>query len=141
MGSFWTFLGGFIRALSSFPGIGDQIDVEAQYWMSFVGQALTGMGNPVAVSVPTKVSQHWFKESERTFATIALAMSLPLGIVCGQGLTPVFVKEAENVPTMNWVWFIPAALTMILCIFAVRSNKPPTPPSRSAEIGHTPSTF
>ena len=51
-----------------------------------MGQALTGMGNPMAVSVPTKVSQHWFRESQRTFATIILAMSLPLGIVLGQGI-------------------------------------------------------
>ena len=134
LGSFWTFLGGLIRALSSFPGIGEHIDVEAQYWICFVGQALTGMGNPVAVSVPTKVSQHWFKERERTFATIALAMSLPLGIVFGQGISPLFVKEPEDIRTMNWVWFIPAALTIVLWGFAVRSSKPPTPPSRSAEM-------
>ena len=134
LGSFWTFLGGLIRALSSFPGLGDLIDVEAQYWICIVGQALTGMGNPVAVSVPTKVSQHWFKEKERTFATIALAMSLPLGIVFGQGITPLFVKDTTDIPTMNWVWFIPSALTMILCSVAVRSSKPPTPPSRSAEV-------
>ena len=72
------------------------------------GQSLTGIGNPMAVSVPTKVSQHWFRESQRTFATIVLAMSLPLGIVLGQGVTPLFVKEGDDVITMNWVWFIPA---------------------------------
>ena len=96
--------------------------------MVFVGQALTGMGNPMAVSVPTKVSQHWFKEGQRTFATIMLAMSLPLGIVLGQGVTPLFVKKAEDVITMNWVWWIPSILTLILCIFGVTRSKPPTPP-------------
>ena len=55
-----------------------------QYWFVFIGQALIGMGNPMAVSVPTKVSQHWFRESQRTFATIILAMSQPLGIVLGK---------------------------------------------------------
>jgi FLVCR family MFS transporter 7 len=131
-GTIMTFLGGLIRAISSFPGIGEHINLNAQFWMAFVGQSLTGMGNPMAVSVPTKVSQHWFKESQRTFATIMLAMSLPLGIVLGQGLTPIFVKGKEDIPTMNWVWFIPAAVTQLL-VFAVRSSKPPTPPSRSAE--------
>ena len=105
-----------------------------QYWIVFFAQALTGMGNPMAVSVPTKVSQHWFRESQRTFATIVLAMSLPLGIVLGQGVTPLFVKEADDVITMNWVWCIPATLTLILCIFTVTRSKPPTPPSRSAEV-------
>ena len=35
-----TFLGGLIRALSSFPGIGEHIDLEAQYWMAFVGKII-----------------------------------------------------------------------------------------------------
>ena len=122
-----------IRGISSFPGIGEHIDFDAQYWMCFVGQALTGAGNPMAVSVPTKVSQHWFRESQRTFATIVLAMSLPLGIVLGQGITPLFVKHQDDIPTMNWVWFIPALLTQVLFVFAVRTSKPPTPPSKSAQ--------
>ena len=65
------------------------------------------MGNPLAVSLPTKVShqdcgvlkspfflqvsQNWFPVSERLLATGVLAMSLPLGIVCGQGISPQFV--------------------------------------------------
>ena len=39
----------------------------------------------------TKVSQNWFPVSERLLATGVLAMSLPLGIVCGQGISPQFV--------------------------------------------------
>ena len=38
-----------------------------------------------------KVSQNWFPVSERLLATGVLAMSLPLGIVCGQGISPQFV--------------------------------------------------
>ena len=121
-------MGGFIRALTCFVS---GIDKETQYWMVLVAQALAGMGNPMAVSVPTNVSQHWFLESQRNFATIALAMSLPLGIVMGQGITPVFVKEAADVPLLNWVWFIPTALTVIAFAFGLRSSKPPTPPSLS----------
>ena len=87
----------------------------------------------MAVSVPTKVSQHWFRESQRTFATICLAMSLPLGIVLGQGVTPLFVHSHSDVPTMNWVWFVPALLTLLLCILGVRRSMPPSPPSKSAQ--------
>lgn len=61
-------------------------------------------------------------------------MSLPLGIVFGQGITPLFVKKASDIPTMNWIWFIPAVLTQILFIFGVRRSKPPTPPNKSAEV-------
>ena len=52
------------------------------------------------------------------------------------GITPLFVKSSADVKTMNWVWFLPSAFTLILCIFTVRRSKPPTPPSRSsAEVG------
>ena len=40
-----------LRTLGNIQSIEDK---NTQYWMSFVGQSLTGMGNPMAVSVPTK---------------------------------------------------------------------------------------
>ena len=53
--------------------------------------------------LPPQVSQNWFPESERLLATSVLAMSLPLGIVLGQGCSPLFVTEAADVPVMNLV--------------------------------------
>ena len=105
-----------------------------QFGLSVLGQALTGMGNPLAVSIPTKVSQNWFPESERTLATGVLAMSLPLGIVFGQGCSPLFVKSAQDIPTLNIVGFIPAAITLLLCLIFVKTSLPPSPPSKSAEV-------
>merc|ERR1711973_900377 len=93
------------------------------------------MGNPFAVSLPTKVSQNWFGESERGLATGVLAMSLPLGIVMGQGCTPIFVTQGEDVPLMNIIWFIPALLTQLMVFFVVTSSNPPSPPSQSSELG------
>ena len=107
---------------------------DTQFWLSVFAQALTGMGNPLAVSLPTKISQNWFPETERTLATGILAMALPLGIVFGQGCSPLFVKGPEDIPILNIVGFIPAAVTLLLCLFTVKSSLPPTPPSRSAEI-------
>jgi len=78
-GTVLTMLGGAIRALSTLPGLNKQMDLKTQYYLSLVGQALTGMGNPFAVSLPTKVSQNWFGEKEREIATGILAMSLPIG--------------------------------------------------------------
>ena len=75
-----------------------------------------------------------FSEGQRTFATIVLAMSLPLGIVLGQGLTPLFVDQPKDIKMMNIIWFIPAALTQIMFLFCVRTSKPPTPPNKSAEV-------
>ena len=35
---------------------------------------------------------------------------------------------------MNYIWFVPAALTLLMFIFGVRTSKPPTPPNKSAEV-------
>ena len=92
------------------------------------------MGNPLAVSVPTKVSQNWFPESETLLATGVLAMSMPLGIVLGQLGSPLIVKTADQVPIMNIVWFVPSAITMVCCILFIKTSYPPSPPSKSAEL-------
>ena len=78
------------------------------------------MGNPLAVSLPTKVShqdyevlkspfflqvsQNWFPVSERLLATGVLAMSLPLGIVCGQGISPQFVVIIRSMDISHGVY-------------------------------------
>ena len=41
--------------MSTFPAYNDSLSVEAQYWLSLAAQAINGLGNPVAVSLPTKV--------------------------------------------------------------------------------------
>jgi len=69
-------------------------------------------------------------------ATGILAMSLPLGIVLGQGVTPTFIKSPTDIPLMNLVWLAPAILTQLCCFLFVRSSNPPTPPSQSALLSY-----
>ncbi len=80
------------------------------------------------------MSQPWFPPNEIEVATGILATSLPVGIVTGFGITPLFVKDESDVQTMNWVWFIPAVIStaFTFAVFRVNKSKPPTPPSRSA---------
>ena len=80
------------------------------------------------------MSQHWFSEEETILATGVLALALPIGISLGYGVTTAFVKEADDVPVMNWAWFVPACISLIVTFVFVRSSKPPTPPSKSAEV-------
>ena len=80
------------------------------------------------------VSQNWFSESERLIATGILSLSMPLGMVLGQGVTPTFVQCRSDVPIMNIVWFIPTIITLIFDMFSVTSDYPVTPPSRSAQL-------
>ena len=55
LGTILTFLGGLVRGFSTMPFVAEAIDKNVQFWLGFVGQTLTGMGNPMAVAVPTKV--------------------------------------------------------------------------------------
>ena len=82
-----------------------------------------------------KVSQNWFAGAEQIFVTVSLAFSPLLGTMFSQALTPALVKTAEDIPTMNWVWPIFSTITMIMFVFLVRTSLPPTPPSKSAEMG------
>ena len=80
------------------------------------------------------VSQNWFSESERLVATGILSLSMPIGMVLGQGITPTFVKCPDDVPVMNIVWFVPAVICFLCCLVTITSSHPPTPPSRSASL-------
>ena len=99
-----------------------------------LGQGLVGVGNCLAVSVPTMVSQNWFPETERLVATGILSLSMPIGMVLGQGISPTFVKCPEDIPIMNLVWFLPSLLTFLSCLLCITSSYPASPPSRSAEL-------
>ena len=78
------------------------------------------------------MSQNWFGESERTFATLILGMSNPLGLVLGQLITPIIVTDPSRIPLLNLIWFLPALPGFILTVCGVRSSLPPSPPSPSA---------
>ena len=67
-------------------------------------------------------------------ATAVIGLSQPIGIVLGQGITPLFVQEPSDVPLLNIVWFVPATVGLILALTTIKSSLPPTPPSRSAHL-------
>lgn len=133
-GTLINFAGGLIRCLSTFPHLNNHMSLELQFVLSVFGQALAGVANCFAVSVPTMVSQNWFPESERLIATGLLSLSMPLGMVLGQGITPTFVKCTTDIPTMNIVWFVPTLITFIIAIISINSDYPDSPPSRSAKL-------
>ena len=46
-------------------------------------------------------------------------MSSALGEIIALGLTPLMVPTPDYIALMNIVWFIPAALGFVLCIYKV----------------------
>jgi len=133
IGAYLTGIGGLLCCLSTFPGLSTHFSKYYQYWMAVIGQGITGVACPFISGVPTKISQHWFPDSQRTMATTLLGMSYPLGIVLGQGVTPALVQHPNAIPFMNIAFFIPAIIGTIMGILLVKSNLPPTPPSASEE--------
>jgi len=133
IGAYLTGFGGLLCCLSTFPGLADSVPKYYQYWMAVIGQGATGFACPFISGVPTKISQHWFPDSQRTMATTLLGMSYPMGIVLGQGITPILIQEPSDIPYMNIMFFIPAAIGTLLGIMMVKNNMPPTPPSASEE--------
>jgi len=98
-----------------------------------IGQAFTGAAAPFITCLPTKVSQHWFGPNyERTLATTIMAMAPALGLIFGHGITPLFVKEKEDVTLLNICWFIPATLGSVIALCKIHKSHPDVPPSRSA---------
>ncbi len=105
--------------LSTMPSLSDGMTSDGKFYLALIGQALTGVACPFISCVPTKISQHWFSDEQRTLATILLGMSNPMGIVIGQLFTPLLVRDEHHVPIMNILWFIPAGLGAILTIWKV----------------------
>ena len=133
IGAYLTGIGGLLCCLSTFPGISDYFTKSNQYWMAVIGQGITGVACPFISGVPTKISQHWFPDRQRTMATSLLGMSYPLGIVLGQGVTPALVQHPSSIPYMNIAFFVPALIGTVMGILLVKTNLPPTPPSASEE--------
>ena len=140
LGSWLTAVGGGLCCLATLPGVwsGDLWwSHHTAFVLTVLGQALTGMGCPFISCVPTKVSQNWFGESERTMATLILGMSNPLGLVLGQLITPQIITQPSQLPLLNLIWFLPALPGFLLTVFGVKSSLPPTPPSPSAAAAKT----
>ena len=69
IGSILTGVGGFICCLGTFYWVNEYVPIQIQYWMALIGQTLTGIACPFISCVPTKISQHWFADNQRTMAT------------------------------------------------------------------------
>jgi len=135
LGSWLTAVGGGLCCLATLPGLWSSELPWSQHTafvLTVLGQALTGMGCPFISCVPTKVSQNWFGESERTMATLILGMSNPLGLVLGQLITPLVISHPSQLPILNLIWFLPALPGFLLTVCGVKSSLPPSPPSPSA---------
>jgi FLVCR family MFS transporter 7 len=128
------FVAGLLRCFTAIPGIYNNMERSTLYWICLCSQCLVGIATPLGNSVTTKLTQNWFSGGQQMFATIVLAMSGIIGVFIDQWLNPNLVRSVDDISIMNWVWSIPAFITMIFFLIFIRTSLPPTPPSRSAAL-------
>ena len=128
-----TIIGELLCLLSSL--LQGNASSDTKYYLILIGQAFTGAATPFLACVPTKISQNWFGPNyERTLATTIMTMAPAIGMIFGHGITPLFVKEKEDVYILNICWFIPATLGCVLALCKINKSHPDLPPSRSADL-------
>ena len=111
--------GGLLCFLSSLPPLSYDLTPDTRFQLALIGQALTGVACPFIACVPTKISQHWFADEQRTLATALLGLSGSTGCIFGLFLTPQFVDKPSDITIMNSVWFVPAAIGSLLTMWKV----------------------
>lgn len=127
IGCFLNFTGSLVRIIGTLD-----IPLHMQYPIVLTGQTIASLAQPFAMSLPTKVSEVWFAEDQRTFSTALCAMGNPLGFMVGSLISPLIVVDYSDVPVMNDVIGAIGMAAGVLGIL-VRESKPPLPPSRTAD--------
>lgn len=108
---------GFLRAV-----------VGTNYWLVFVFQLMTAIGQPFVLNSFTKLAATWFPEKERTLATGLGTMALLLGVIIAFVTAQPIIGEGPNyrMPLLLYIFGGVALLSMALYLIFVK-NKPPTP--------------
>ncbi|KAL5471610.1 hypothetical protein EMCRGX_G029740 [Ephydatia muelleri] len=74
-----------------------------------------------------------WSQGEGHFCTSITSIGNPVGIAIAYLLSPHIV-ESNGLPTLLWIYVIPAAVAFLLTIIAFRKSKPDTPPAPSANV-------
>uniref|UniRef100_T1ISH1 Major facilitator superfamily (MFS) profile domain-containing protein n=1 Tax=Strigamia maritima TaxID=126957 RepID=T1ISH1_STRMM len=134
-GALSNIIGAAVRVVGSL----DNIPKPYLFYLTMAGQIIIAMGQPFIYSIPTRVSEVWFPDNQRTISTTAIAMANPLGCALSNIISPIILEHhgifyichlLMNLQNVFW--------TVCACIFGlgtfvlIRDSKPPTPPSLSA---------
>uniref|UniRef100_F6TYP3 Major facilitator superfamily (MFS) profile domain-containing protein n=1 Tax=Ciona intestinalis TaxID=7719 RepID=F6TYP3_CIOIN len=121
-------VGCILRTCSALEGL----ESMARLGLVFTGHVLSAIAQPFFMFAPTKVSAVWFPDNQRAMANTIATTSNPLGILAANLLSPIIVKEPNNILLMQIVFACPAVFGALFATFVIRSNAPPLPPSESA---------
>uniref|UniRef100_A0A1A8IEM2 Major facilitator superfamily domain containing 7 n=2 Tax=Nothobranchius kuhntae TaxID=321403 RepID=A0A1A8IEM2_NOTKU len=128
LGSWLNMLGALLRFLGA-----SRFDGSQKFLVVMLGQTFGAIAQPLIIFTPTKLAALWFPEDQRATANMFSSMSNPLGILLANLISPAVAKTSAQIPTLM-VWYtVPAVVVCFLASAGIWSNKPPTPPSASAE--------
>ncbi|XP_038070811.1 solute carrier family 49 member A3-like isoform X2 [Patiria miniata] len=132
IGSWTNLLGIILRYLSTLPAVPE----DGRFAVVMCGQGLAAFAQPFLLFAPTKLAAVWFPENQRAIANTLGSMANPLGILVSFLVSSAIVSKPSDLPTMLWVYIIPAAVACAMCTLGVHRSTPPTPPTASAAGDH-----
>lgn len=93
------------------------------YALLMIGQFFASIAQPIYQVLGPKYSEVWFNLQGRTTATMAIAISNPIGGAVGQLISPLIGSTRQSILVLG---IISTAVTPLIFFIA---NAPPTPPT------------
>ncbi|KAI8637409.1 major facilitator superfamily domain-containing protein [Parasitella parasitica] len=105
--------------------------------ITMLGQIIGSSSAPLALNIMTTFAATWFTENMR--ATAGMFVASNYGAILGMFLIPNLASGLDKIPMV--VHIVSGIAVAALIPIFVMPSKPPTPPSRAASEGITPSFF
>ncbi|KII86720.1 hypothetical protein PLICRDRAFT_163999 [Plicaturopsis crispa FD-325 SS-3] len=122
------FLGAWVR----YAGTARTLSPKGSYALFLIGQMLTAVSQPIVQVLAPKFSQTWFDLKGRGTATMAIAISGPIGSAVGQVISPRVGTPRLSILILGIISSV-ASLAVLLI-----KSEPPTPPTFAASQGAPP---
>ncbi|XP_076242837.1 choline/ethanolamine transporter flvcr2a [Calliopsis andreniformis] len=124
-------LGSWIKVLSVSPD---------RFYITFIGQSLVASIQTIVLTVPGRLTAQWFHAKEISTATSLIFCGNQLGIALSFLLTPIIVKNHENLEDIGaamssllWTVAIIVSITFLLIIILFEDD-PKVPPSTARAL-------
>ncbi|CAK9799523.1 Feline leukemia virus subgroup C receptor-related protein 2 [Anthophora quadrimaculata] len=121
-------LGSWIKVLSVSPD---------KFYITFIGQSLVASTQTIVLIVPGRLAAQWFDVTEISTATSLSIFGNQLGIALSFLLTPIIVKNHENlddigVALSRLFWTVAIIITVaFILVVTLFENDPKLPPSKT----------
>ncbi|KII87214.1 hypothetical protein PLICRDRAFT_247970 [Plicaturopsis crispa FD-325 SS-3] len=121
-------LGAWVR----YAGTVKSLSKESSYALFLVAQMLTAVTQPIVQVLGPKFSQTWFDLKGRGTATMAIAISGPIGSAVGQAISPRVGAPRFSILILGIISSVGSLAVLLI------KSEPPTPPTFAASQGAPP---